>query len=103
MIPAEGGRATSGRGHTGNVVWTRNAPQKTSAAMAAIFSSISRLCVALPCFTPRQLMMVRMPSATAATIQSGQCAPVSTSMYFAKVMETAAMPPVCVTSSNPQP
>jgi len=78
-------------------------PATTRAAMATSFSSISALCVLLPLRTPRQLMTVRIRSAPTAITASGMPAPVSSTRYFPNVAATAAIPPVCTTSSSAQP
>ncbi len=71
--------------------------------MAPIFMSISVLCTLLPARAPRQLMAVSPNSAAAAMALSLQPAPLISRKYPAKVTATAAMPPVCVTSSSTQP
>ena len=71
--------------------------------MVKILMTISPLCTLLPARTPKQLMMVNSASARPATTlsESGTC--VSSLKWRAKMIATAAMPPVCVTSSKAQP
>ena len=71
--------------------------------MAPSLSSISTFCVFVPLRTPRQLMSVRIASAIAARIESRIGTPVSSTVYFANVAATAAIPPLCTTSSSAQP
>ena len=71
--------------------------------MAPIFNNMRALCTLLPARTPKQLMPVSASSTAAAVALSFQAAPVSARKYDAKMTATAAMPPVCVTRSNPHP
>ena len=64
---------------------------------------MSALWTVAPARTPRQLIAVRAPSVPTATAVSPARNPVSSSTYRAKVTDTAAMPPLWVTSSSPQP
>jgi len=82
---------------------TRNSPAAIKPAMAAIFSTINTLCMRLPSFTPRQLIMVSATMVRTTTPRSETCHAVSSSRYRAKVTVTAAMPPVWITSSNAHP
>src|SRR6266403_6373546 len=81
-------------------------PNPTSAAIAINFRIINRFCVVLPARTPRQLIIVRairtMVASNAATVSLASICP-GAHTYFAKVTATAAIPPLCVTSSNAQP
>ena len=60
------------------------APQTTSAPMITIFITIRELCTVLPARTPRQLISVRIPSASAARapLEMGMC--VSSTKIFSK-------------------
>src|ERR1700686_1267961 len=81
-------------------------PNATSAAIATSFKIINTFCVVLPARTPRQLMIVKTASASAARNAaklSLACACPSEQTYFANVTATAAIPPVCVTRSRAQP
>ena len=71
--------------------------------MATIFITMSALCVRPPAFTPRQLIRVKVASAVVATTQSRTCKPVRSRKYRAKVIDTAAIPPALMTSSNTHP
>src|SRR5436309_2439160 len=72
-------------------------PNATNAAIATSFKIMNRFCVVLPARTPRQLMRVSKPSASAAISAetlSLDCAFPGAQTYFAKVTATAAMPPL---------
>ena len=68
-------------------------PNPTSAAIAINFRIINRFCVRA---------IRTMVASNAATVSLASICP-SAHTYFAKVTATAAIPPLCVTSSNAQP
>ena len=79
-------------------------PTTTSAAIAPIFISISALCTLLPARAPKQLIAVRTEQHRGrdrAVAPRHSAEPRGSS--GAKVTATAAIPPVCVTSSSTQP
>ena len=78
-------------------------PSTTIATIAADFRIISKLCTLLPARAPRQLMAVSASKTIAAMAPSLVVTPLISRKYFANVTATAAMPPVCVTSSSTQP
>jgi hypothetical protein len=79
------------------------APTMTRRPTARILSTISALWTLLPARTPRQLITVRISSVATASTEVVMPTPVSSRKYAAKVMATAAIPPVCVTSRSAQP
>ena len=74
-----------------------------STTTATIFVTISALWTLLPARTPRQLIAVRTRRVTTAKTGGVRFVALSSRKYAAKVIATAAIPPVCVTSSNVQP
>ena len=64
---------------------------------------MSRLCTLLPARAPRQLMAVSPSRTIAAMAPSLAVTPLISRKYCANVTATAAIPPVCVTSSSTQP
>src|SRR2546422_6666609 len=81
-------------------------PNPTRAAIAINFRIINRFCVVLPARTPKQLMIVKSPRATTANHAariSLVCTPPIAQRYFAKVIATAAIPPLWITRSSAQP
>src|ERR1700682_2179066 len=78
-------------------------PQAITAPLAAIFRTISALCVRAPAPTPRQLTATRIATASAATAPSERGTPDRGLKYRAKVTAHAGLPPVWMTRRRPQP
>ena len=69
-------------------------------AMAPILRIMNTLCRLLPARTPRQFTAVSTANAVTAMTPSAAGIPLRSRKYRAKVIATAAIPPLCDTSSS---
>ena len=78
-------------------------PHTTIARRAPIFSTMRKLCTALPARTPKQFTTVSSATASAASALSESGTGTSSRKYRANAMAVAAIPPLWMTSKSAQP